>query len=260
MQEVLERLPPVILVVGFTGLWTWECIAAARSGRGEHGRKGRNLALTAANIVLAAGIGTALVAASVWVAQRHWGLAGTDWPSWLVVLLGVLALDLTEYARHRITHRLPWLWRLHRVHHTDVQIDVTSSLRSHPIEQALRPLFELTTVILLGIGPLTLAVLALVQIATLLFQHANVALPPALDRYLAWITPTPAYHLVHHSRRRTQTDSNYGACLTIWDRMFGTFQPNAEKIDLGLDGFDAPRDRSLVGLLANPWRDPVRSA
>jgi sterol desaturase/sphingolipid hydroxylase (fatty acid hydroxylase superfamily) len=254
MQESLERLPPLVFIVAFAGFLTWEWIDAARTAPSEHGRKRRNLALTAVNFLLAGAIATALVAASGWVAQDHWGLAGATWPQWLVVLLGVLALDLTEYARHRLSHRVPLLWRLHRVHHTDVQVDVTTSLRSHPLEQALRPLFDAAAVLIVGIGPLALAVHAVVQIATLLFQHANIALPPALDRALAWLIPTPAYHVVHHSRHRVQTDSNYGACLTIWDRLFGTFQPSAPRIALGLDGFDAPRDRSFVGLLANPWR------
>jgi sterol desaturase/sphingolipid hydroxylase (fatty acid hydroxylase superfamily) len=260
MQETLERLPPLIFVIAFAGFWVWEWIDAARSTPAERGRKGRNLALTALNFLLAGAIAAVLVAASGWVAQHHWGLAGVAWPNAVVVLLGVLALDLTEYIRHRISHRVPLLWRLHRVHHTDVHVDVTTSLRSHPFEQALRPMFDVAAVLLLGIGPLTLAVHALVQVATLLFQHANVALPPALERCIAWVTPTPAYHVVHHSRRRVQTDSNYGACLTLWDRLFGTLQPNAAQIDLGLDGFDAPRDRNLVGMLANPWRNAARSA
>jgi len=138
-----------------------------------------------------------------------------------MVLLGVLALDLMEYARHRLSHRVPLLWRLHRVHHTDVQVDVTTSLRSHPLEQALRPLFDAAAVLVVGIGPLALAVHAVVQIGTLLFQHANIALPPALDRALAWLIPTPAYHVVHHSLPRGPTHSNSGACLTIWTACSG---------------------------------------
>jgi sterol desaturase/sphingolipid hydroxylase (fatty acid hydroxylase superfamily) len=260
MQAIIEHLPPILFVVAFAAFWTWEWIDAARATPGGGGRKGPNLALTAINFVLAGVIASILVAASGWVTQQRWGLAGLEWPQWLVVLLGVLALDLTEYARHRISHRIPLLWRLHRVHHTDVQVDVTTSLRSHPLEQALRPLFDAAGVLLVGIAPLTLAVHALLQIATLLFQHANIALPPRLDRFIALLTPTPAYHVVHHSRRRFQTDSNYGACFTIWDRMFGTLQPAAGEIPLGLDGFDAARDRSFAGLLANPWRETARPA
>src|SRR5262249_25053005 len=162
----------------------WERLGAARARVVEPGRKRRNLVLTVANVVVSAALASMLVAASLWVSQQKWGLAGTQWPAWLVVLLGVLALDLTEYLRHRVTHRLPWLWRLHRVHHTDAQIDVTSSLRSHPLEQALRPLFEVTAIALVGIGPVTLAIAGLVQIATVFFQHANIALPAQLDRWI----------------------------------------------------------------------------
>ncbi|HTT14087.1 MAG TPA: sterol desaturase family protein [Burkholderiaceae bacterium] len=254
MQEILERLPPLVFIVAFAGFWTWERIDAARAARGERGRKPRNLALTAINFVLGGVAATVLVTASGWVAGHRWGLAGLAWPQPLVVLLGVLALDLADYVRHRLSHRVPFLWRLHRVHHTDVQVDVTTALRSHPLEQALRPLFDLAALLALGIAPLAFAVHAAVQIATALFQHANIALPPALDRPLAWLTPTPAYHVVHHSRWRVQTDSNYSVCFTLWDRLFGTLQPGPAQIALGLDGFDTRRDRSLAGLLANPWR------
>ena len=259
MQQTLESLPPVVFLGSFLALWLWEGFAGARRPARGPARKARNLALTAVNVGVSIAAGTVLVAASLWIAQRDWGLAGVDWPPWSTVLLGVLALDLTDYLRHRLTHNVPLLWRLHRVHHTDPQIDVTSSLRSHPLEQALRPLFEVTTIVLVGIAPLTLAVHALVQIATVLFQHANITLPLALDRAIAWITPTPAYHLVHHSRRQPQTDSNYGASLTLWDRLFGTLQPSDPRAHLGLDGFDAPRDQSLAGLLANPWRTPAET-
>src|SRR5262249_43608492 len=120
--------------------------------------------------------------------------------------------------------------------------------------------FEVTAIALVGIGPVTLAIAGLVQIATVFFQHANIALPAQLDRWIAWITPTPSYHVVHHSREQRQTDSNYGASFTLWDRIFGTYQHVDPHLRIGLDGFDAQRDKSLLGLLANPWRSAVRSA
>jgi sterol desaturase/sphingolipid hydroxylase (fatty acid hydroxylase superfamily) len=256
MEAIVEKLPPLLFIVLYAGLWTCEAFAAARrSGVARHRRA--NLALTVVNFALAGAISTALVAASTWVSAHRWGLAGLDAPAWIAIVLGVLALDLTEYGRHRLSHHLPWLWRLHRVHHTDPQVDVTTSLRGHPLEQALRPLFDATAILLVGIGPQTLALHALLQIVTLLFQHANLPLPPALDRVVARLTPTPAYHLVHHSRRRPQTDSNYGACLTVWDRLFGTWQPVDPDLSIGLDGFDTARESGFLALLANPWRRPT---
>jgi sterol desaturase/sphingolipid hydroxylase (fatty acid hydroxylase superfamily) len=181
----------------------------------------------------------------------------TTSPAWLVVLAGVLAIDLTDYLRHRLGHRLPWLWCLHRVHHTDAQMDVTTSLRAHPLEQLLRPAFGVAAILLFGIAPLALAVSALVQLPILLFQHSNVRLPTALDRTLAWLIPTPALHLVHHSRRRLETDSNYGTALTIWDRVLGTFHGPVATPTLGLDGFDDPRHQSILGMLSSPWHAPM---
>jgi sterol desaturase/sphingolipid hydroxylase (fatty acid hydroxylase superfamily) len=260
MQEIVERLPPIVFVLAFAGLWGWEFLAAARTSNAEPGRKRRNLTLSALNFILGGVVATLLVSAATWITARHWGLAALEGPQGLIIALGVLALDLTDYARHRVSHVLPWLWRLHRVHHTDAQVDITTSLRSHPIEPIVRCLFDAAAILSLGIGPLTLAVHAIVQIATLLFQHANVALPPALARRIAWLTPTPDYHLVHHSRRRKQTDSNFGACLTLWDRLFGTLEPAVAPQRLGLDGFDAVRDQTVAGMLATPWRQPGQAA
>lgn len=260
MQEIVERLPPIVFVLAFASLWGWELLAAARTASVEPGRKRRNLTLSALNFILGGVVATLLVSVATWITAHHWGLAALHEPQWLVVLLGVLALDLTDYARHRVSHALPWLWRLHRVHHTDAQVDITTSLRSHPIEPIVRCLFDAAAIVALGIGPLTLATHAIVQIASLLFQHANVALPPALARRMAWLTPTPDYHLVHHSRTRRQTDSNYGACLTLWDRLFGTFERAVAPQRLGLDGFDAVHNQTVTGMLVTPWHRPDLAA
>jgi sterol desaturase/sphingolipid hydroxylase (fatty acid hydroxylase superfamily) len=145
------------------------------------------------------------------------------------------------------------LWRLHRVHHTDPRIDITTALRSHPVEQLLRPLFVVGAVIAFGIPPLAVLIYPLLGLPVLLFQHANVQLPASLDRALVWLVSTPSMHLVHHSRRTVETDSNYATGLTLWDRLFGTFSPSTAPRGIGLDGFDGPGQQTLLGMLRNPW-------
>jgi sterol desaturase/sphingolipid hydroxylase (fatty acid hydroxylase superfamily) len=249
----------VVFVLAFAGLWAWEALSAAGQTRGSRAaRWRRNLTITAINFMLGGAGAALMLAASQWAALHRWGLAGLpQWPLWLVIVIGVLLIDLTDYARHRVVHRLPWLWRLHRVHHTDAHMDVTTTLRGHPLEQLLRPLFGAATTLLFGIGPLSLAVAALVQLPILLFQHADISLPSALDRALLWLIPTPALHRVHHSRQRSETDSNYGTALTLWDRLFGSFRAPPAAAPLGLDGFDDKRHQTVLGMLSTPWRSAL---
>jgi len=195
-----------------------------------------------------------MLAASAWIAKTEWGLAA--WAgSVIAVVVGVLLLDMADYWRHRFSHRWPPLWRLHRLHHTDPRIDITTALRSHPIEQALRPLFIVGAIVAFGIPPLAVLIYPLLVLPVLLFQHANVRLPVSLDRVLVWLISTPSMHLVHHSRRPVETDSNYATGLTVWDRLFGTFSPSNSPHGIGLDGFDTPPQQTLRGMLRNPWED-----
>jgi sterol desaturase/sphingolipid hydroxylase (fatty acid hydroxylase superfamily) len=252
MNQTLERLPALVFVVLFAAVWAWEALATARPFAGDAPRRWRNLAISLLNFLLGGLGAAAMLAASTWAAATGWGLAA--WPAaWGAVVAGVLLLDMTDYWRHRVSHRWAPLWRLHRLHHTDPRIDVTTALRSHPIEQLLRPLFVVAAIVVFGIAPLAVLIYPLLGLPVLLFQHANVQLPRWLDRALVGLLSTPAMHLVHHSRRSDETDSNYATGLTLWDRLFGTFSPSTEPHGIGLDGFDRADDRTLRGMLRNPW-------
>jgi len=257
MNETLERLPAGVFLVLFAAVWMWEALAAARPRDGDGPRRRRNLVISLVNFLLGGLGAAAMLGASTWMAVTGWGLAA--WPrSVVAVICGVLLLDMTDYWRHRVSHRWPPLWRLHRLHHTDPRIDVTTALRSHPIEQLLRPLFIVGAVILFGIPPLAVLVYPLLGLPVLLFQHANARLPAALDRALVWAVSTPSMHLIHHSRRATETDSNYATGLTLWDRLFGTFSPSNSPHGIGLDGFDQPAQQTLLGMLRNPLERATR--
>jgi sterol desaturase/sphingolipid hydroxylase (fatty acid hydroxylase superfamily) len=255
MEQTISQLPPLFLFAAYAVFWGWEAFYAARPRPGQRARRVRNLALSAICIVIAAASGTAVLWLSAVAAREHWGLV-----QWLEVpiapacVAGVILLDLTDYLRHRLSHAVPLLWRLHRVHHSDLAVDVTTSLRNHPIEILLRPLFLAATIIAFGIAPLAVLLQPLLQLPILVFQHANVRLPPALDRVLAWAIVTPGMHLVHHSRMRPEADSNYSTFLTLWDRLFGSFRPAKAPDAIGIDGFDQPRNQTLLGLLATPFQ------
>jgi sterol desaturase/sphingolipid hydroxylase (fatty acid hydroxylase superfamily) len=256
MSETLERSPALVFVIVFAALWTWESLGAARTYASDRRRRVRNLTISVINFLLGGLTATVLLAAADFVARSRWGLAGLDSvPAWSVVVAGVLLLDVTDYWRHRVSHALPWLWRLHRLHHSDARMDVTTSLRSHPVELLLRPVFLGASILAFGIAPLAVIIHALLQLVVLLFQHANVRLAAPVDRAIALLVATPAMHLVHHSRLACETDSNYATALTLWDRLFRSFTPYSVPAAIGLDGFDGLRHQSLGGMLATPWRD-----
>jgi sterol desaturase/sphingolipid hydroxylase (fatty acid hydroxylase superfamily) len=209
-------------------------------------------------------VGTAAIAA-----ERGWGLF--NWvaaPSWLAIVLSVVALDLAIYAQHVVFHKVPPLWRLHRMHHSDVDIDATTGVRFHPFEIALSMAIKMAMILILGAPAVAVVIFEVLLNATAMFNHGNVKLPQAVDRALRRVIVTPDFHRVHHSVHRDETDSNYGFNLSVWDRLFRTYRPQPrdghETMTIGLDIFRAPRQRHLDKLLIQPFvedrrRDAVTS-
>ncbi len=150
-------------------------------------------------------------------------------PLWGNILVTILIFDLAIWTQHLITHKVPLLWRLHQVHHSDRDLDVTSAIRFHPIEIGLSMVLKIGLVYL--IGPAAVAILAFEVLlnATAMFSHANLALPRSVDRYLRLVLVTPDMHRVHHSDDRCEHDANYGFALSIWDRLFGTYIAQPQK-------------------------------
>ena len=195
--------------------------------------------------------------------NRNWGLFhGLNAPFWLTFVATLLLLDLTIYAQHVAFHKIPLLWRLHRMHHTDLDFDVTTALRFHPLEIALSMLLKLAVVVLLGAPPVAVMLFEVILNATALFNHGNVRLSRGLDRVLRWVLVTPDMHRVHHSIHREETDSNFGFNLPWWDRLFGTYrdQPRDGHVGMtiGLEYFRDWRATRLDGLLLQPFLIPNR--
>jgi sterol desaturase/sphingolipid hydroxylase (fatty acid hydroxylase superfamily) len=197
------------------------------------------------------------VGAALDAEAQGWGLFNTiSLPLWLEVVVVVLILDFAIWLQHLVTHKLPILWRIHRMHHADVDMDVTTAIRFHPIEIALSMMLKIGLVYLLGPAAIAVVMFEIILNGTAMFNHSNLALPGWLDRPLRMILVTPDMHRVHHSVHRHEHDSNYGFSLSVWDRLFRTYiaQPEAghAEMQVGLEWQDE-RPSRLGWSLALPF-------
>jgi len=206
----------------------------------------------------AAAVGVAALAV-----ERDWGLFNlVEVPFAVAVLLCVVAMDFVIWLQHVVFHAIPVLWRLHRVHHADLDYDVTTGARFHTIEIILSMLIKFATIVLLGPPVVAVVIFEVLLNATAMFNHGNVKLPARLDRVLRWVLVTPDMHRVHHSVEDDEANSNFGFSLTWWDRLFGTYrdQPRAghEGMTIGIHRYRDPKlvDR-LPGMLALPFVGPI---
>ena len=179
-------------------------------------------------------------------------------PAFVGIVVGVLLLDLAIYWQHRIFHLVPFLWRLHRVHHADTGFDVTTGLRFHPLEIVLSMGIKLALIFVFGIPALAVLIFELALSAGSLITHANVALPPRLEHAIRRVFVTPDMHRIHHSVYPEETNSNFGFHLSVWDRIFRSYREKARDdqatMSIGLDKFREPREQTLWALLFNPFR------
>jgi sterol desaturase/sphingolipid hydroxylase (fatty acid hydroxylase superfamily) len=178
-------------------------------------------------------------------------------PFALEVLAGVLILDLAIYLQHRIFHRVPWLWRLHRMHHSDTEFELSTAIRFHPLEIALSMLIKILVVVICGIPALAVLLFEILLNATALFSHTDISLPARLDRGLRRVLVTPDMHRIHHSVIPLETNSNFGFCLSWWDRLFDSYRAHAVRdpahMPIGLERFRETRDQRLWALLRQPF-------
>ena len=214
---------------------------------------------TAAMYALAIGLPLLAVGAAYDAGVNGWGLFNVvGLPLWLEVVAAILILDFAIWLQHLITHKVPLLWRLHQVHHADVDIDVTTAIRFHPVEIALSMLLKIGLVYLLGPAAIAVILFEIILNGTAMFNHANIKLPLWLDAVVRRVLVTPDMHRVHHSVHRAEHDSNYGFALSIWDQMFGTYIPQPkeghDEMKIGLRWQDE-RPSKLGWSLALPFRN-----
>jgi sterol desaturase/sphingolipid hydroxylase (fatty acid hydroxylase superfamily) len=203
---------------------------------------------------------TGAVGLAVWVRDHGWGLFNSiTWPHWLEVTLSVILLDLAIYLQHRVFHGIPVLWRLHRMHHADLDVDATTGNRFHPIEIALSMAIKFGVIAVIGAPTLSVLLFEILLNATSVFNHANIRVSRWLEPILRWLVVTPDMHRVHHSIHRDETDSNFGFNLPWWDRLFRTYRPQPrdghQGITLGINQFRDPKELALGRMLLQPFRN-----
>jgi sterol desaturase/sphingolipid hydroxylase (fatty acid hydroxylase superfamily) len=265
MSEVLFVGEPLIRLSAFAAIFAtmaaWEIAAPRRERKLARGtRWPGNIGVVVLDTLLVrllfptTAVGLALIAEA-----RGWGLFhALDIPTWAAVPAAVIALDLAIYLQHVLFHAVPALWRLHRMHHADLEIDVTTGARFHPIEILLSMGIKLGVVAALGAPAAGVLAFEVLLNVTSMFNHSNVRMPAWLDRVLRWIVVTPDMHRVHHSIAARETNSNFGFNLPWWDRLFGTYrdQPAAghNAMTLGVERFRDPAEQRLDRMLTQPFR------
>jgi len=257
-HEIAIRLVSFLLIFG--AVVYWEHRSPRRSlSTPKKARWISNLSFTVGNPALirlvfpVLAIDTALIAQ-----QRSWGLLNIlDWPLWAEFILGVAILDLVVYLQHVMFHAVPLLWRLHMMHHADLDYDLTTGLRFHPIEMVLSMVLKMTVIVALGAPVAAVLTFEVLLNGMAMFNHGNIAIPTAIDKWLRYLVVTPDMHRVHHSVIIRETNSNYGFNLSVWDRLFGTYCDQPQKghtaMTIGLSQFRDGKKLSLPWLIILPF-------
>ncbi len=271
MTDWIMSNEPVIRLGFFAGIFglmaIWEVIAARReliTGKGR--RWVGNLSLVALDtLIVRLLFPTAALGMASMVQDLEWGVLNVvSVPYWSAVLISIVMLDLAIYLQHVMFHALPALWRLHMVHHADLDLDVTSGSRFHPIEIVLSMFIKLGVIAVLGPPLLGVLIFEVVLNGLAMFNHANARIPLPLDRVLRWIIVTPDMHRVHHSVERPEHNTNFGFNLSCWDRVLGTYKDQPAQghqgMTIGLKSFRQRTWQSLPRLLAMPFFRPTDSS
>lgn len=256
----------MIRLAAFAGVFAavalWELAAPRRAPRyGRRVRWPHNLGLLAVDVLIVRILAPGAVVGVALAAEEHgWGfLNAVVLPAWAAFAVGMVLLDLAIYFQHVMFHAVPTLWRLHRVHHADQEFDLTTGTRFHPVEILISVLVKCAAVAAVGAPALAVLAFEVLLNATAMFNHANVSLPRAADRWLRWLVVTPDMHRVHHSVLYDESSSNFGFNLPWWDRLFGTYRAEPrlghDAMTVGVDAFRSAEDLRLDQLLIQPFRN-----
>lgn len=253
-----EHLPSLIMACGLCLLWALEAwLPAADMRRGRRRHAARNVSLGLLNAAALALLAGPFVArADGWAEDAGLGLLRLlALPPAGAAVVALLLLDGWMYLWHRANHQVELLWRFHRVHHSDPEMDATTALRFHPGEVLIAAALRLAVIPLLGVSLGQLLIYESVLLPVILFHHSNVNFPERFDRRLRVVLVSPAVHRIHHSRVMDETNGNYASVFSFWDRIAGTFRlrRDGRPVDFGLDGYDGEERQQVAGLLTMPF-------
>jgi sterol desaturase/sphingolipid hydroxylase (fatty acid hydroxylase superfamily) len=222
-----------------------------------------NLALAAFNILLMRiSLGGAAYLSSVTAREHGYGLLNLlSCPEWLSIIVSLLLLDFAIYGQHIVSHKWQWLWRLHQVHHTDLEFDATTAVRFHPLEIFISMLYKVLCIYLIGANPDAVIAFEIILNGAATFNHSNINIPAAIDKKMRLLLITPDMHRIHHSTLPAETDSNYGFSLSCWDRLCKTYiaapQQPQKTMTIGLSPFQNIHELGIMQLLGLPFQ-PLR--
>ena len=247
----------IVLLLVIAGIELWFGDEAERDSARR--RWPANAALVAISAGMAAAVPVSGIAAAHWSQEAGYGaLSLVDLPYAVVFVASFLMLSLRDYAIHLACHKIPVLWRFHKIHHSDRALDITTTFRVHPVMYAAIAIFHAMTIVVLGLDAMAVTIYAFVVLVIDLAHHSRMRVPARIDRSLRSYIITPALHHIHHSDYHPETDSNYGHDLALWDRLFGTYlaEPKrpAAAFRYGLKQFPEERADDLHALLAAPFR------
>ena len=237
----------------------WEIIAPRRQKQNRKLRWLPNLSIVAVNSLLLIALPVTAVGAALFAVFNRFGLfIWLELSLWTSIILSLIVLDCAIYWQHRIFHAIPRLWRIHRMHHTDTEFDVTTALRFHPIEIVISMFIKAAVIILIGAPILAVILFEIILNGTAMFNHGNIKLPKVLDKVLRLILVTPDMHRVHHAVHDEEYNTNYGFNLSVWDRLFGSYteQPRDghATMKIGQPGYRESTEARLDKLLTQPFR------
>ncbi len=255
-------LPMLATAFGLTILLALESLLPEAGNRRRRLRHtARNMSLWLLNVIAVALLAAPLIAnVAAWTEVSRFGLLNhLNVSPALAMIMAILLFDAVLYFMHRANHKFALLWRFHRVHHSDPEMDSSTALRFHTGEVLISSALRLAVIPLLGLTLWQLLVYESLMLPVILFHHSNVRFPERMDTWIRALIVSPAIHRVHHSRMRSETDSNYSIIFSFWDRIWGTFQlrKDGRPVDFGLDEYDSEEWQRVKGLLTNPFQVPI---
>jgi len=224
-------------------------------------RWGNNLGIVLINnLVLKIFVPFVAIDAALFIEQQQWGLLSlTSVNKTIMIIMSIMILDAAIYFQHKVFHHVPILWRLHRMHHSDLDIDVTTAIRFHPIEIILSMFIKVAVIIVLGLPVIAVVLFELLLNLTAMFNHSNIRLPSKVDRFIRTVLVTPDMHRIHHSIDGQETNNNFGFCLPWWDHLFGSYQAQPklghQQMQIGLPYFRDPKECQVQNMLTQPFRN-----